>query len=208
MQRNTRSSFVLINCLAGVILFGIPAPAQPFSPPEVEKPIENAAEWHYSKEENPLYGKSFDRFTLTGKFLKPPSVIESEPKLIIGCSNGKFGIGELSMGVKATYSGTKSLKGQPQAQLDMRIDEKKKTEEWLEFSNDRKTLFFDKIEFIQLLTGRLLGHPGDNSTLAHRLVLGLVEQDANEVIVQFDMPRDETHIVNACGLEWGKKKKK
>jgi hypothetical protein len=36
----------------------------------------------------------------------------------------------------------------------------------------------------------------------------VAEEDANEVIVQFDMPRDATQMVDACGLEWGKKKKK
>ena len=165
-------------------------------------------QWVLSEEENPLYGKTFDRFTLAGKYYKAPSDLVGEPpKLIVGCMKGKFASGEFRLGAVANFSGTHSLKGVRQAQVDMRIDERKKTEEWLEVSNDLKTLFFDKIQLIQFMTGRLLGHPGDPTKLAHRLVLGVVESLGNEVIVQFDMPDDAAEMVHACGLEWGRRKR-
>lgn len=181
----------------------LPVSAQTVSPLDVVKP-----EWRHSKEYSPLYGKSFDRFTLTGTYFKAPSTSGSEPpKLIVGCMNGKFATGEFSVGAVARFAGTRSLKGVLQAQLDMRIDEKKKTEEWLEVSNDGKTLFFDRIRLIQFMTGRLLGHPADSSTLTHRLILGVVEAFGNEVIVQFDMPEEASEMAEVCGLEWGKRKK-
>src|SRR5580692_10974947 len=155
--------------------------------------VEGKPEWIYSKEDNPLYGKSFDRFTVTGKYFKAPSnLVPDPPKLIVGCTKGKFASGEFSLGATAEFSGTQSLKGVRQAQVDMRIDERKKTEEWLEVSNDLKTLYFDKVQLIQFMTGRLLGHPSDRTTLTHRLVLGVLESQGNEVIVQFDMPDDSS----------------
>jgi hypothetical protein len=167
----------------------------------------SGAEWRRSTEENPLYGKSFDRFVLTGRYFTRPSAEEGPPpKITVGCVKGKFASGELFLGAVAQHSGTRSFKGVSQAQLDMRIDEKKKTERWLEISNNGKTLFFDKEQLIELLTGRLLGHPSDPASLTHRLVFGIVEAFANEVIVQFDMPPDSSELVHSCGLEWGKKK--
>lgn len=201
--------FAMACSCAVVTVFRIPATAQTSSTVvEENKSERGTAEWKYSKEENPLYGKSFDRFTLTGKYLKPPSAIGHDPELIIGCMNGKFASGEFSLGAVARFTGTHSFKGKRQAQLDMRIDEKKKTEEWLEVSNDRKTLSFDAIQFTKYLTGRLLGHPSENNTLTHRLIFGVVEEGENEVIVQFDMPKDVAQMVDVCSLEWGRKKRK
>jgi hypothetical protein len=165
-------------------------------------------EWVYSKEDNPLSGKSFDRFILTGKYFKAPSSLASDPpKLIVGCIKGKFASGEFSLGAVAAFSGTQSFKGVRQAQVDMRIDERKNATQWLEVSNDLKTLFFDRVQLLQLMTGRLLGHPSDRATLTHRVVLGVLESLGNEVIVQFDMPDDPSEMVQTCGLEWGKQKK-
>lgn len=83
-------------------------------------------QWTYSQEENPLYGKTFDRFTLTGKYFKPPADLVSEPpKFIVGCMKRKFASGEFRLGAVAKFSGTHSLKGVRQAQMDMRIDERK-----------------------------------------------------------------------------------
>jgi hypothetical protein len=170
---------------------------------------QNKTEWQYSREENPLYGKSFDRFVLTGRYYKAPSTIvgNEQPRMIIGCVNGKFSTGEFSLGAVAQFSGTRSLKGVGQSQITIRTDEKKPTDDWFEVSNDQKTLFFDRVQFNRFLTGRLLGHPSAQSALVHRLTLGVVEAFGNQVIIQFDMPEDVSQIVTACGLEWGKKRR-
>jgi len=166
-------------------------------------------EWKYSKEENPLYGKAFDRFVLTGHYFRPPSVGGTEPpQIIVGCMKGKFSSGELSLGAVAQFSGTRSLKGIFQSQITIRIDEKKPTDDWFEVSNDQKTLFFDRIQFNRFLTGRLLGHPSEQDSLVHHLTLGVVEVLSNQVIVQFEMPDDVSQMVTACGLEWGKERMK
>jgi hypothetical protein len=167
-----------------------------------------AQSWERSKWENPLYGKSFDQFVLKGQYLTPPSMIGPDgPRLVVHCANGKFASGEFMLGAVAQHSGTKSLKGAWQSQVDMRLDDRKKTEDWWEYSNDGKTLFFDKTQFDKLLTGKLLGHPSKDE-LTKRVILGVTEALGNEVIVQFDMPASQSDIIEACGLEWGREKQK
>jgi hypothetical protein len=157
-------------------------------------------EWHHVEEENPLSGKTFDRFTLTGKYFTPPSVATVTPQLMVSCEKGKFRSGEFNLGAVAKFSGMHSLKGVEQAKVDMRIDEKKKVQDWFEISNDRKTLFFDKVQLTRFLTGSLFGHPKHDDSLTHHLVLGVVEELGNEVIAQFDMPENDSEMLNACGL--------
>ncbi len=167
-----------------------------------------AQSWERSKWENPLYGKTFDQFILNGRYLTPPSVVgPNAPSLVVHCSDGKFASGEFMLGAVAQPSGTKSLKGAWQSQVDMRLDERKKTEDYWEYSNDGKTLFFDRDQLDKLLTGKLLGHPSKDE-LTKRVILGVVEAFGNEIIVQFDMPSDQSDIINACGLEWGRDKRK
>jgi hypothetical protein len=167
-----------------------------------------AQSWERSKWENPLYGKTFDQFILRGRYLTPPSTVGlDEPRLVVHCSAGKFASGEFMLGAVAQHSGTKSLKGAWQSQVDMRLDERKKTEDFWEYSNDGKTLFFDRDQLDKLLTGKLLGHPSKDE-LTKQVILGVTEALGNEVIVQFDMPVDQSEIIQACGLEWGRDKRK
>jgi hypothetical protein len=161
--------------------------------------------WQSSKEENPLFGKQFDLFRLEGRYLSQPSVSGGNvPLLRVYCAAGKFAKGEFLLGAVAQHSGTKSIKGAWQAQVDMRLDERKKTEDLWEYSNDQKTLFFDRIQLDHLLTGKLLGHP-TKDVLTRRVILGVIEALGNEVVVQFNMPSDQKEIISACGLEWGRK---
>ena len=167
-----------------------------------------APEWAHTKESNPLYGKSFDRFTLVGKYFKAPSInADEKPKLTIGCIGGKLAAAEFFTGALVRPSGTLSLLNRvPQAEVEMRIDEKKTNKIWLEISNNGKTLFFDKIQLIQFLTGKMLGHPSNSGSLSRHLVLGVVEEAENQVIAEFEMPRNATEMSQACSLEHGKRK--
>jgi len=162
--------------------------------------------WQYSKSENPLDGKQFDEFTLVGQYLRAPSVSgRNPPELRVHCAKGKFAGGEFDLGAVAQHSGTKSLKGAWQAQVDMRLDERKKEQDFWEYSNDQQTLFFDGRQLDHLMTGKLLGHPMKDP-LVKRVILGVIEALGNEVIVQFDMPADQTEMISACGIEWGAKR--
>jgi len=178
-------------------------------------PAPGSSEWRYSKQDDPLHGTSFDQFILDGRYLTRPSQTDGEnPALVVQCSDGKFRRGSLVVGTVIQHAQgadggvAHSLKGITQAHVEMRWDERKKpNDDWWEISNDGRALFFDKIQLTKLLTGRLLGHPSDPAQLVHRQIIGVVEAFANETVMQFDMPKDSTWIVEACGLEWGKKKK-
>ena len=54
----------------------------------------------------------------------------------------------------------------------------------------------------------MLGHPGNAETLIHRVILGVTEAFGNQIVIQFDMPQEADRMVTACGLEWGRRKKK
>jgi hypothetical protein len=170
-----------------------------------------SAKWEYSKWTKPMTGAEYDQFVLQGKYLTLPSQTDGNgPRLVVHCSDGKFRSGEFYVGAVVRHEpGAHSLKGITQAQVQMHMDDKKKLDEdWWEISNDWKTLFFDRQQLAKLMTGRLLGHPSDQNTLIHRLTLGVVESLENQVVMQFDMPQDDTQIVEVCGLEWGKNRKR
>jgi len=128
---------------------------------------------------------------------------------LINCSDGKFRSGEYLLGVKQQGSGTKSIiKKVPQVRVEMRLDERKPGEDLWEVSNSGRTLFFDKIQLTKLLTGRMLGHTSKLSELTRRAILGTAEASEDRIISQFEMPPDAEAITTACGLEWGKEKRK
>jgi len=171
--------------------------------------------WRYSKQDDPLHGVSIDQFVLEGKYLTPPSRADRDfPSLVVRCSSGKFKEAYLAVGAVVQFgentSGgvVHSLSGVTQARVERRMDNKKHGDVWWEISNDGKALFFDDEQLVDLMTGHLLGHPGDRKNLVRRLLLGVVEAFANQVVMQFDMPDDATEMVRACGLEWSKGKKK
>lgn len=168
-------------------------------------------EWKYSKWSNPLYATVYDQFILEGKYVTSPSHSgETSPKLVVHCSGGKFRSGEFAVGAVVQHEpGAHSLKDVTQARVLARFDEKPKPDNDLwEISNDGQTLFFDGQQLNKLLTGHLLGHPGDTQSLVHRVIVGVVEALGNQISIEFDMPDNSAQLVDACGLEWGKGKKK
>jgi hypothetical protein len=176
-----------------------------------QTPQSEPAMWEYSKWTKPMTGVEYDQFVLHGKYLTPPSQADGNgPKLVVHCSDGKLRRGEFFVGAVVRHDpGAHSLKGIVQSQVQMRMDDKKKLDDdWWEISNDWKTLFFDRQQLAKLMTGRLLGHPSDQNSLIHRLTLGVVESLENQIVMQFEMPQDDAQIVESCGLEWGKEKKR
>ncbi|MBV9762098.1 MAG: hypothetical protein JO340_16155 [Acidobacteriaceae bacterium] len=167
-----------------------------------------AADWSYSKWTNPMSGKLLDRFALQGRYLSRPALAEDgTPSLLAFCSEGQFRNGEFQLGAVAQPVVTYSLKGAPQAQIHMRIGSHAVETGFWEYSNNGQVLFFDRNQFDKLLTGKLLGHPSRAGSLVSAVVLGVVESAGNEVVVQFDMPANDSALISECGLEWGKEKR-
>ncbi|MGH9446024.1 MAG: hypothetical protein ACRD3O_09885 [Terriglobia bacterium] len=169
-------------------------------------------QWRYSKLDDPLHGTLFDQFVLAGTYTTPPSRATADfPALVVQCSKGRFREGSLDVGAVVeflTYPDGQfahRLKGVTQAEVEMRWDGKKSGVAHWEISNNGQRLFFDHYDLIQLMTGSLFGHPSVPGRLAHALYLGVEEAAGNEIVMQFGLPQDDTQIVSACRLEWGRK---
>jgi hypothetical protein len=168
------------------------------------------AEWQQSKIDDPLHGTVVDKFVLSGTYVTPPAVQSAEPSLEVLCAKNKFRRAYIHFGgVVRPEEWAKSLKGNQQAKMEARADEHKFTQ-YLEITNDSTSLAADKIEFSELLTGRLFKqHPGDPNSLVHRLVVGVnVGALSPGIVIQFEMPSDQERLVSTCDLQEGRKKKK
>jgi hypothetical protein len=169
---------------------------------------QNEARWEY-RQNDAWQGKTFDALILDGTYIKPPSSGTSEtPRILIRCENKKFRRGYLLIGGVAEHAGgweghtARSFKGKPQAQVEMRWDEKRTAvSDFWELSDDRRSLLFDKQQLVKLMTGRSLGDPTDPQALLPVLYLGVVEAGANQIVMRFNMPRDPKQLVNLCGLQ-------
>jgi hypothetical protein len=190
------------------------------APDQPESASADAPVWQYSKWTNPMYGTEGDQFVLEGYYPKAPTAGGDQtvqngaspvgkPRMTVRCMGGKFGSGEFHVGARVQPKlGAHSLKGRPQAEVTIRHNDSKHTSnDWWEYSNDQQTLLFDKIQLVDFLTGRLLGHPSQPGSLLWRQMVGVVEDGENMIVVQFDMPQDVRRLVQSCDLEYGKEKK-
>ena len=178
-----------------VLLLGLKAFAQ------------NDARWE-QHQNGERHGKPIDELTLKGAYVTPPSSAAETPRLLLQCSNRKFARGYLFVGVVAEHAGgwdghtARSLKGRPQAQLDIRWDDTKKpASEFWELSDDRRSLLFNQQQFVRLMTGRTFGNPTDAQALLPVVYLSVKEAGANQIVMRFDLPRDPKQLVDVCGLQ-------
>jgi len=165
-------------------------------------------EWQRVRVEDPLRKTSFDSFVLEGSYLAPPAAQVSAPSLEVLCSKNKLHKAYVHFGgAIRPEPGMRSLKGNRQAKIDVRADDRRFSE-YLEISEDRTTVSADNIEFTELLTGHLFRqHPENEGALVHRLIIGNIDAIGVGVMIQFDMPADQQGLISACGLAQGKKKK-
>lgn len=190
--------------------------AQVFPPDPSDRAV-----WQESKWTNAMYGTEGAQFVLEGHYLKAPTAggdqtiqngasADGKPRMTVRCMDGKFGSGEFHVGAFVSPEmGAHSLKGSPQSEVTIRHNDSTHTHtELWEYSNDHQTLFFDKLQLIDFMTGSGLGHPSQPGSLLSRQIVGVVEQGENMVVIQFDMPSDASQLVQSCGLERGKWKKK
>jgi hypothetical protein len=209
-----------MNALKGLLLAAFATVSFAQAPDQPESALADAPVWQYSNWTNPMYGTRGDQFVLEGHYPKAPTAggdqtvqngasPAGKPRMTVRCMNGKFGSGEFHVGALVRpLLGAHSIKGAPQAEVTIRHNDSMHTHtEFWEYSNDHQTLFFDKIQLIDFLTGKTLGHPSQPSSLLGRQIVGVVEDGENMVVIQFDMPQDVRRLVQSCSLEWGKWKK-
>ena len=126
------------------------------------------------------------------------------PRLVVRCAGGKFKEGYLDVGTFVQHlEGAHSFKELPQAQIEMRAGERKPDEDFWEIGTSGRAVYFDGIQLTKLMTGKLLGHPGNPTALVTRTLLQVDDAYGSAIVMRFDMPSEANALVNACGLEHG-----
>lgn len=170
---------------------------------------QDAAAWKYAQRVDELNAQTLDTFTLTGMYDTPPAhAPDLPPSIRVECAKGKFQTATLRANAVAEFSGGNSMKGIPQANITLRIDERKPDSDRWEISNDGTALFFDTVQLDKLLTGSMIGHPSDHAKLTHRVLIGVTEALANQIVMRFNMPANADDLVLKCGLEFDRKRRK
>jgi hypothetical protein len=124
------------------------------------------------------------------------------PRLVVRCTGGKFKEGYLDVGTFVQhYEGAHSLKDLPQAQIQMKVGQRKQGEDFWEIGASGRAVYFDGIQLTKLMTGKLLGHPGNPTALATSTLLQVDDAYGSAIVMRFDMPSEASVLVNACGLE-------
>ncbi len=189
--------------LTATILFGLAILSQG------QTASQDAAAWKYAQRVDELNAHTLDTFTLTGIYDTPPAHVPAlPPSIYIECSKGKFQTASLRLNAVAQFSGQYSMKGISQAAVALRIDERNPDSDSWEISNDGTGLFFDTVQLDKLLTGSMIGHPSDQSKLTHRVLIGVTEALANQIVMRFNMPANADDLVLKCGLEYDRKRRK
>lgn len=169
--------------------------------------------WQASALTDPLRGTKYTQFTLKGIFVTPPrQPTESQPSLVVECMPGKrlrvyggtFLTGYLSTGtvlnsVVVQHDSVLGGTSYPSAVLaSFRLDDGKIKQEYWSPSTDGTGAFFKDVTLNTLLYGHFLPHKPNTSPPVRKVVIGINEYLASEVVVQFDMP-DPREVADACG---------
>src|SRR5215467_2024631 len=150
------------------------------------------AKWEREDKTDPLRGTSYSQFMLSGKFLTPPkSPSQEKPFFVVKClpgnrrhvsggyTNGKLMDAFISIGAVLDHS----RKGDVFVQY--RLDDGKMHKEWWGASTDDRDIFPPEIELNTVLYGHFLAHKEGTNDPVRKLVLGVNEHRAEEIVVQF-----------------------
>jgi hypothetical protein len=170
--------------------------------------------WQRAEMNDPLHRVSFDEFVLVGKYLVPPHLAaagSTAPRLVVHCSAGKFLDGYIDVGAvvnTVVIEKTTILAGTtfpPVVLTEFRLDDRKiQTESWSP-STAGTAPFFPYTTLNNLLYGHVLPHKEGKGDHVQRVVIGINEAFASEVMMQFDMP-DASQIGQTCGVIYRSKR--
>jgi hypothetical protein len=162
-------------------------------------------EWEKEEKTDQLRGTHFFQFSLKGKYLTPPGNTDTDsvPLMVVRCAlersrMAKFLEGYIDFGKRRGASMIGSER------VEYRLDDGRlQLRDWA-YSTDFAGLFFPYFEFCNLLFGHQLPHKPDTNPQVAKIVIGVQEQGAGEVVMQFMMP-DATAVGDACGVIVNKK---
>ena len=169
-------------------------------------------EWEKEEKTDQLRGTHFFQFSLKGKYLTPPenTATDSVPVMVVRCTpgryqfgmaNGKFLEGYIAFGGESHKTSMIDNR-----HVEYRLDDGKLQSGYWSYSTNFSGLFFGDQDFSNLLFGHILPHKPDTNPQVAKVVIGIQEQGAGEVVMQFMMP-DAAAVGDACGVILNKNRK-
>jgi hypothetical protein len=171
--------------------------------------------WEKEEKSDPLRGTQYLQFSLRGKYLAAPkrSDPNAAPVLIARCTPGSFAHGTARGKFLSGYVFIGSVvdtqigsAGSPTVHIQFRLDGGKLQDAYWSHSTDFSSVFFGELDFNNLLFGHLLPHKENTNPQVRKVVLGLPEFMAGEVVAEFEFP-ESTDVADACGVIWHKERK-
>ena len=160
--------------------------------------------WIREDKTDPLRGP-YSVFSIDGKFLTPPQKpTDDTPFFFVKCIAGhrkKVNGGYINGKLLNAFITVDAIVGRSgdSAVVHYRLDDgKMHTEDW-NIGTNGTTLFLPEIELNTVLYGHFSKHKENTNPPVRKLVVGVNERRAAEVVIQFDMP-DPTEMADACGL--------
>jgi hypothetical protein len=166
--------------------------------------VASAQEWQVTPKSDPLTGKSYTLFTLTGKFLSPPVHGDGGPPVIsLRCDpipwhriSGRLLSGFLIVNTVI------DLKNGDQGTVQFRLDDGKLQSPLSpKYSTDYQAINLDELFLNNLIWGHMITHKKGTNPQVKKVVIGVQEHLGGDVVMQFDMP-DATQVGAACGTEY------
>lgn len=152
----------------------------------------SAQEWQVTPKSDPLTGKSYTLYTLTGKFLTPPAHGSGEPPVIsLSCDPTPWHriSGQLLSGFLVVNT-VIDLKNGEQGTVQFRLDDGKLQSpvSSLEYSTDYQAIHLDGLFVNNIIWGHIITHKKGTNLQVKKVVIGVQEHLAGNVVMQFDMP--------------------
>ncbi len=166
----------------------------------------HAQQWASSRTSDPLTGKSYMLYVLTGKYLAAPTDGSSSAPLIsLRCDpsphhklSGRLIAGFVDVGTVI------DIESGHEVTVKYRLDDGKvQTASRLEvgYSTDYQAIALEDTFLNNLLWGHMITHKPHSSGQVHKVVISVREHLDGNVVMQFDMP-DAEEVGAACGTEY------
>jgi hypothetical protein len=170
-------------------------------------PQESSPEWRQSRKNDLLHAIAYDEFVLDGKYLTAPAHTDKQaPSIVLDCEGGHFLQGHLEVGafVGRSRRHTPLFDTFGMARLERRRDGGQHDSVYSDTSNNGQAVFLDLLDF---LYGHFVAHKEGKGELVHQWIYGVVEDAGDQIRMQFDMPEDQSLVLDSCTtLKKGKRR--
>ena len=164
----------------------------------------SAQEWQITPKSDPLGGKSYTLYTLTGKFLISPLHGNGDvPRIVVRCEPGPHlrMSGKLLEAYIDTTTVIDTRDSERQTTVEYRLDDGKVRFSVSGDTNNYQGIPLDGIFLDDILWGHLVPHKPGTSQQVRKFVVAVQEHLSGQIVMQFDMP-DATQVGTACGTEY------